>query len=119
HDERRLRDAQAVAAVRGGDRHAQPSTVSDGPVELGRVLVRLVPLHPVPVVEALRQRGHPGPDQLLVLGQREVQRVVTSPDGYRPSGYGHTDRCRDVRGSAYLAELRERDPEAVLMRAQV
>ena len=49
--QRRLGDAEAVAAVLLGDRHAEPAAVGDGVVELLREFVRQVLFHPVVVVE--------------------------------------------------------------------
>ena len=70
--QRRLGDAEAVAAVLLGDGHAEPAALGDGVVELLREFVRLVLLHPVVVVELARQLGDGLADQLLVLGQLET-----------------------------------------------
>ena len=65
--QRRLGDAEAVAAVLLRDGHAEPAALGDGVVELLGELVRLVLLHPVVVVELARQLGDGLTDQLLIL----------------------------------------------------
>ncbi len=78
--QRRLGDAEAVAAVLLRDGHAEPAALGDGVVELLGEFVRLVLLHPVVVVELARQLGDGLADQLLILGQLE-----THPAGHDDS----------------------------------
>ena len=74
-EQRRLGDAEAVAAVLLRDGHAQPAALGDRVVELLREFVRLVLLHPVVVVELARQLGNRLSDQFLILAQLETHPV--------------------------------------------